>query len=215
MQVIETNLQFNGPLSYRSRTDYIVLHHAEALNASAEDVHRWHLNNGWIGIGYNYYVRKDGSVYRGRPRNAIGAHCQGYNSISVGVCAEGDYENESMPPEQWQAILELVEELKQIYPGVHVVGHRELNATACPGRYYPLEEIKAGKGPADIAKEVIIGMFPDVPSDHWAKGAIDKLAQLGLLKGDEAGNFRPEEPVTRAQLAAVLYRVLKLLGRVE
>jgi len=213
VQIIEVGLKFNGPLSYRSKTSYIVLHHAEAAQASVEDIHRWHLANGWSGCGYNYYVRKNGSIYRGRPREAIGAHCQGYNSISVGICAEGDYENESMPPEQWQAILELVEELKQIYPGARVVGHRELNATACPGRYYPLEEIKAGKGPVDVVKEVITGMFPDVPNSHWAKESIDRLAQLSLLKGDEAGNFRPEDPVTRAQLAVVLDRLLRLLGR--
>jgi hypothetical protein len=76
-----------------------------------------------------------------------------------------------------------------------------------------LEEIKAGKGPVEAAKEALNGMFKDVPDNHWAKASIERLAKLGIIKGDEQGNFRPDEPLTRAQLAAVLDRLLKLLGR--
>jgi len=211
VKIIEKNLKFNGNLGRRTRTDYIVLHHADKSQASVEDIHRIHLNKGWAGIGYHYFVRKDGSIYRGRPRDAVGAHCLGYNDRSLGICAEGDFEKEHMPVAQWKAILWLVNELKKIYPKAQVVGHRDLNATACPGRYYPLAEIKAGKGPVEAIKEVLSGMFKDVPEGHWAKGSIERLAQLGLLKGDEQGRFRPDEPVTRAQLAAVLDRLINYL----
>lgn len=180
--IIETNLRFNGALSYRTKTNYIVLHHAEATKASVEDIHRWHLNNGWAGIGYNYYIRKDGSVYRGRPCDAVGAHCQGYNSVSVGICAEGNYESESMPAAQWQAILELVSELKKIYPGAQVVGHKELNATACPGQNYPLEEIKAGRGPVESEDDIMA-------LEGWqvveGQKALQSLADKGLVKNPE------------------------------
>ncbi|WP_084413195.1 N-acetylmuramoyl-L-alanine amidase [Desulfovirgula thermocuniculi] len=215
MKIIETNLRFNQPLGYRSRTDFIVLHHADATNCTVWDVHQWHLNNGWAGIGYHYFITKAGEIYRGRPRDTIGSHCYGYNSRSVGICCEGNFEEEYMPAAQWRAVLELVRELKRIYPDACVVGHCELNSTSCPGRYFPLEDIKAGRGPVEVVKEVIWGMFKDVPNDHWAKNSIERLAQLGLLKGDEYGNFRPDEPVTRAQLAAVLERLLKFLGKLE
>ncbi len=94
-----------------------------------------------------------------------------------------------------------------------MVGHRDLYSTACPGRYFPLGEIKAGRGPADVAREVIAGMFKDVPNGHWAKGSIERLAKLGLIKGDEKGNFRPDQPITRAEVAVLLDRVLKLIGK--
>ena len=48
--------------------------------------------------------------------------------------------------------------------------------------------------------------FKDVPSDHWAKDAITYVADTGLMKGMNADTFAPNEPVTRAQLAMVLYR---------
>lgn len=213
MQIIETNLKFRSQPIKRSRTNYIVLHHADASRCTVYDVHQWHLNKDWIGIGYHFFVDKTGRVYRGRPIDTIGAHCPGYNANSVAICCEGNYEQEHMPPAQWKAILELVDYLKQVYPGVKVVGHRDLYSTACPGRYFPLGEIKAGRGPADVAREVIAGMFKDVPNGHWAKGSIERLAKLGLIKGDEKGNFRPDQPITRAEVAVLLDRVLKLIGK--
>lgn len=48
--------------------------------------------------------------------------------------------------------------------------------------------------------------FKDVPDDHWAKDAITFVADKGLMKGMTWDTFAPDEPVTRAQLAMVLYR---------
>ncbi len=46
--------------------------------------------------------------------------------------------------------------------------------------------------------------FYDVPSNHWAKGFIEALAARDVIKGFPDGSFRPNEPVTRAQFAAML-----------
>lgn len=59
----------------------------------------------------------------------------------------------------------------------------------------------------------VLSMFKDVPANHWAAGSIERLAKLGIIKGDEQGNFRPDQPITRAEVVALLDRVLKLLGR--
>ena len=67
----------------------LFLHHAESKSCTADDIHRWHLANGWAGIGYHFFVRKDGSIYRGRPENDIGSHAKGSNSDSIGICFEG------------------------------------------------------------------------------------------------------------------------------
>ncbi len=54
---------------------------------------------------------------------------------------------------------------------------------------------------------------PDTPSanqgiadvrGHWAEKQITALAQRNVIKGFDDGTFRPEEPVTRAQFAAML-----------
>ena len=90
------NYSWNGKLSTRKSTTRIILHHAESSNCTADDIHQWHLNRGWIGIGYNFFVRKDGSIYRGRPENAVGSHASGANSNSIGICAEGRYMTETI-----------------------------------------------------------------------------------------------------------------------
>lgn len=41
----------------------------------------------------------------------------------------------------------------------------------------------------------------------WAKEAVEEVTAKGLMVGDEQGNFRPNEPVTRAELAMVLSRL--------
>ncbi len=144
MNIIETDWEWNGALSRRSSTEYIALHHAEAVTCTAKQIHEWHKSNGWSGIGYHFFVRKNGEIYRGRPLWALGAHVQGMNNCSIGICAEGDYHNRDrvMPETQKQAIKELVTYLKGIYPEAKIVGHREIGDSNCPGRYYPLEEMK-------------------------------------------------------------------------
>lgn len=62
-----------------------------------------------------------------------------------------------------------------------------------------------------IVREVT-ALFKDIES-HWAKESIERLAKLGIVKGDEQGNFRPDNPITRAEVVVLLDRVLKLLGR--
>jgi len=49
--------------------------------------------------------------------------------------------------------------------------------------------------------------FRDV-TGHWAEGVIARIASMGLVSGYEDGTFRPQEPITRAELAALLARYL-------
>ena len=98
MNIIEHNWAWAHGLSRRSATEAIVLHHAAALTASPGDVHAWHLQNGWAGIGYHLYIRKDGSVHAGRPLWASGAHTLNFNMCTLGVCCEGNYDVETAMP---------------------------------------------------------------------------------------------------------------------
>ena len=45
--------------------------------------------------------------------------------------------------------------------------------------------------------------FQDVPTNYWAYDYIEGLAKLKIISGFGDGSFRPDEPVTRAQLAAI------------
>lgn len=81
MNIIEKTYKWASKLSKRKSTKRIILHHAEAVKCTADDIHKWHLNNGWAGIGYHFFVRKDGSIYRGRPEDTLGSHAKGANMI--------------------------------------------------------------------------------------------------------------------------------------
>ncbi|WP_149466396.1 S-layer homology domain-containing protein [Paenibacillus antarcticus] len=51
--------------------------------------------------------------------------------------------------------------------------------------------------------------FQDVPSTHWSHAYITALAELEIVLGDN-GKFNPNEPVTRAEFVAMIYRALNL-----
>lgn len=48
--------------------------------------------------------------------------------------------------------------------------------------------------------------FADVPNDYWAKPFIDKLAEQKTIEGFPDGNFEPDRPITRAELATAINR---------
>jgi len=67
--------------------------------------------------------------------------------------------------------------------------------------------VMAGKQPL---KEVNL-LFKDVPTTHWAYKDIEKLQKLGVVKGDEKGNFNPDKTVTRAEVSAMLSRLYDVI----
>ncbi|MVO76085.1 hypothetical protein GOD97_15230 [Paeniclostridium sordellii] len=48
--------------------------------------------------------------------------------------------------------------------------------------------------------------FNDISNDYWAKNEVNYLASKGLFNGYEDGTFRPENPITRAEVATILVR---------
>lgn len=144
MNIIEKTYKWNGKLSNRKSTNRIILHHAEAKSCTADDIHSWHLANGWAGIGYHYFIRKDGTIYRGRPENVIGSHAKGSNSDSIGICFEGSYMTETMLQTQINAGRELVAYLKKKYGISKVQKHKDVCSTNCPGTNFPFDQIVNG-----------------------------------------------------------------------
>lgn len=219
MNVITVNLPTNGSFKRRGRTDEIILHHAEAKSASVEEVNRWHLERGWTGIGYHFYIRKDGRIYRGRPEWAVGAHAQGHNSRSVGICVEGAYMTETMPKAQFDALVGLVREEMAKYPGAKVLRHRDVNSTDCPGDNYPWEALLAALSSEKKEEQTLTyNQFKAYVlryekenegknASAWASDAWKALTDAGITDGSA-----PQAPLTREQLAVMLQR-LGLIGK--
>lgn len=144
MEIKNLNVQYSQPLIplILSNVQYIILHHAEAVSATPEQVHQWHLANKWAGFGYNEYIRKDGTVYIGRGDH-IGAQCAGMNSKSYGICCEGNYDVETkMPDAQKKALIERIRVNRRRFVNCKgVFPHSIFFATQCPGKYFPIAEI--------------------------------------------------------------------------
>lgn len=109
----------------------------EGEDVTVASIDAYHRSKGWNGIGYHYVIYRDGSVHKGRDLVKIGAHCQGHNSISVGVCYVGGLDSEGNPKdtrtaEQKASLAQLISELRQRFPNATVHGHREFANKACP-----------------------------------------------------------------------------------
>ena len=177
MKINKTNFKFTN-LVARNKTSYIIIHH-RAGNGDVKSIHEQHLNQGWSGIGYHYYVRKDGSIYAGRPEYATGAHCTNFNSCSIGVCFEGNFDNEPMGTKQFEAGQELLAYIERNYPNAEFRMHRDFNSTACPGKHFPFKEIT--KPPVKELTSV-----NDIVWELWFRGVLtNKTLWLTKLKTDE------------------------------
>ena len=58
----------------------------------------------------------------------------------------------------------------------------------------------------DLSK---IQLFPDTPDNHWAYDYVATLAGNGILEGYPDGYFNGDRPITRYEMAAVLYRAMQ------
>lgn len=150
MNIINVAYDWAKPLSKRSETNIIVLHHAKARNCTVSDIHQWHLQNGWAGFAYHAFVRKDGSIYAGRPFDCVGAHVEGHNYDSIGICFEGDFEEEFMGEKQIQSGVDIIKYIRTQYGNIPVVGHRDVGKSSCPGKLFPMEEIQKRIGVKEL-----------------------------------------------------------------
>lgn len=103
-----------------------------------DEVRQWHKARGWRDVGYHYLVYLNGQVVAGRSEQEIGAHAQGYNKQSIGVCYVGGLDSLGKPKDtrteaQKASLIGLLRMLKKRYPYAKIVGHHDLNAgKACP-----------------------------------------------------------------------------------
>jgi len=117
----------------------IVIHCSDTPNGrpdTAEDIHRWHLERGWDGIGYHYVIGVDGKIENGRPDYWMGSHVVWHNYGSLGVCLIG---KNDFTEDQYRSLEFLIVGLMGKYANAEVVGHYELD----PKKTCPNFDVKA------------------------------------------------------------------------
>jgi len=201
MDIKKHSLTWAFPLSKRNLTTHLILHHADASRVTVETIHNYHISRGWSGIAYHFLVGKDGVIHEGRPIDTIGGHTSGMNYCSIGVCFEGNFEVEQMPDAQLLAGQELIKYITEKYPNLIIGQHKEFNATACAGKYFPFDEICNGADPEPATGNVEI-----IPA--WKKSFFDFAKQEGLITSDEWLN-KLDEPAPVWLVFAIAERIKK------
>lgn len=199
LKINDAGLRFQGnaPAAGEMKTvDAIVLHH-RAGNGDVLSIHLDHLKRGWWGIGYHFYIRKNGEIWRGRPENITGAHAGGsntYNLHSIGICLEGDFETEYPTDPQLDSLAILLQDLENRYPIREVLYHREIAPTACPGKHFPKED------------EIMERLQPQ----EWYTAAVNWAVRNQIMQGAPGGDLMLDKPMTRKEFATMLYRFWQL-----
>ena len=137
-------MAFKSNTKKREKTDFIAVHcsaTSSKQNIGAKDIDKWHRAKGWACIGYHYVIRRDGTVEEGREEAVVGAHVQGWNEVSVGVCMVGGVNADDInkaennfTEAQFTSLKQLLVDLKTRYPKAKIQGHRDFPDVkkACP-----------------------------------------------------------------------------------
>ena len=130
----------------------MIVVHCSATRAdcalTTEDLETIHRRRGFRGIGYHYYIRRDGTVVNTRALELVGAHAKGHNAHSIGICYEGGLDawgnpKDTRTPEQRSALHLLVYQLLQQFRNARVCGHRDLSPDLDgDGKVEPWEWVK-------------------------------------------------------------------------
>jgi hypothetical protein len=136
--------------------DRLVVHHTatansgdESLNAAfrlSRAIQRYHMHhNDWADIGEQFTVGRGGQIMEGRNRtlpaiaerkHVMGAQAADHNRHTLGIETEGTYMTDLPTEAQLASLTSLLAWLCGVYqldPFKAIIGHRDLNATSCPG----------------------------------------------------------------------------------
>ena len=139
-----------------NRWECIVIHHSATTTGCARQFDRAHKGRGWDGLGYHFVIGNGTDTPNGRIEvgsrwleQKHGAHCKTpdgfYNQHGIGICLVGNFEERRPSRAQMDSLVGLVAFLMAEcdIPLGRVHTHGGITGrTLCPGRYFPLAELK-------------------------------------------------------------------------
>ncbi len=174
-----------------------VIHHTVTPNnpenpaAIVRAILQYHaISRGWGDIGYNFLIDHQGNIYEGRKGGdgVVGIHAGDYNYGSIGVALLGDFRSTKMTTAMKEALVSLmaweadrfgIHPLQSSYfihrSFPHILGHRDLWSTVCPGdqAYRLLPELR------NLTWQRLLAHNPRVAIDSpEAGGAISRETEV-------------------------------------
>ena len=160
----------------------------------AKIIKHFHIDGkGWSDIGYHLILHPNGTWIVGRDLERKPASIRGQNSGALAVLILGNFESDILEGEQLEEIQKFTSEMMKLgYEKDQFKFHRDLAPTKCPGK--------------NIEKDMIFKNGKTDFEGHWAEKYIQDLMNSGIV--NESKKFRPDDKITRAEMAAIIFRIL-------
>jgi N-acetylmuramoyl-L-alanine amidase len=189
------------------KVKYLVIHHS-VTNPSGNNkndvdyIAQLHKNRGWGGVGYHFIITPDGMVYYVGDISTSRANVADKNDFVIGICMVGDF-TKGLPTDGQvlsahdlcKFLINDVPALTNIKDWCNVVGHKDLQATQCPGTSW--------KGTGDSMYERIKNRIPYTPVSK-PEPVIDWEKRFNDLKKDfdtQIGKFNAEILADKAMIS--------------
>lgn len=102
---------------------------------------------------------------------------------------------------------------------IHLLGNKLIVEGDASGAYSPERSLSRAELAAMLVRSLGLtpevyqsGTFTDVDADAWYADEVAAAVEAGLIEGDPSGTFRPEDRVTREELAAMMTRAMDFTG---
>ena len=192
---------------HHTATDYSTSWNQEQVREALQRIYKYHtIDRNFGDIGYNFLIDHLGNIYEGRVggEGAVGMHVAYNNVASIGISLLGNYAESEPTQAQINALVNLMTAVARKYnidpsaqenyfqpsttaPYVTVkklstiVGHSDIVATACPGKFvYSLLPF--------IRSEIAKRLKGERPSEIVVYG------EVPLQKGDTGGSEQQRTP---------------------
>ncbi len=195
---------------------YITIHNTDNTSAGATaEAHSRFVLNGSGGAQKSWHFTVDDrEVYQHLRDNEQGWHAGdgsgpgNRTSIGVEICMYRDMDQE----QAWTNAAWLIVQLAKRHsiPLTKIVPHKHWTGKNCPSRILP----RWSEFVEMVQKEMKAMEKPKQPDyvGHWAEASIRRVMDAGIMSGRGNG-FAPNEPITRAEMAAVADRILKQMQK--
>ncbi len=185
-------------------------------------------NNGWNDIAQHFTVFPDGKIVTGRSLEENPAGIYGANTGAICVECVGDFDSEVIKEAQANAIVRLCRiicDKFKIDAETGIVYHAWFTSDGKSlGTYIKGKSVKTCPGTGFfggntrkafeenllplIKEEKIMAYFKDMEG-HWAEKIAGELKNMGIMHGDENGNARPNDNITRAEAMVLVRNAVK------
>lgn len=160
-------------------------------------IDQWHRERGWAGIGYHFFIRKDGRLELGRDLEKTPAAQEGNNTGTIAICLHG-LDVDLFTERQIATLRGLCLDIDEAYRGsITFHGHCEVARKACPViDYKSVLRLDARGGLGDIADAQVTVI--QNPPPHLDDLEVLPILARTLRQGDTGASVRDlQEMLTR------------------